>query len=652
MSNQTKGLAALLAAHGRNGDTELVHVNKRELAALEQLGNRNGIRTTTNPHTGLKEAFNWGSTLGAIGGGIAGTFAAPFTAGVINPYTGAALGSAAGTKLSGGSNEEALMNGVISGVTAWGIGGATDALAEAGKEAGKTAVEEGVKTGVQEGAQATLPQATGTFAGSTQPFGATGNAFVGQGAAPNAFVANAPVTPPPVAEGGLPQLMPDTGYYGAENIGSQGVNTYTSQGTKEMVAAGANPNVTSSVAPGANTLSQSGTNADYWSNVGKGIKSLDTPGKAGEFAVANKGSLMAAGLGGYGMATDAGADQDTATTGGATDDTMHYRGEVYYTPYGERRTRAVPMARGGEVYGDYEGVDEAPDGGYRPGGGLNYAGGGGIGFIDSMQPGGKWGDVTTDAYMAVDKNNPQWLKNIQPGGFIGATQPGYLGAQRRKEDEERAKQEEAAGIAAAAKAKDDAAFQQKWTDRYSQGFAEGGYTGPRDGDAIRVIMQALQQEQDEANQLESYRALWPLVAISGRQNEAADMRRALDAEDEKRSPFNSPAIRHIAGLPQEKQQMAMGGIANLGHYSDGGSLLRGPGDGVSDSIPASIEGKREARLADGEFVIPARAVSELGNGSTEAGSKQLYAMLDRIAAKRKKGKGLAYQANPKKMMPA
>lgn len=651
MSAQTKGLAALLAAHGRNGDTELVHVNKRELAALEQIGNRNGIHTTTNPHTGLKEAFNWGSTLGAIAGGIGGTFAAPFTGGVINPYTGAALGSAAGTKLSGGSNEEALMNGVISGVTAWGIGGATDALAEAGKEAGKTAVQEGVKTGVQEGAQATLPQATGTFAGSGQPFGATGNAFVGNTGAPNAFVANAPVTPPAqVAEAGLPQIMPDAGYYGAENIGPQGVNTYTAQGTKEMVAAGAPAGSTSSVAPGANTLSQSGTNPDYWANVQGGIKSLDTPGKAGEFAVANKGSLMAAGIGGYGMATDAAAQPENTGTGEeAVSTNPKYRGEVYYTPYGERRTRAVPLARGGEVYGDYDGVEEAADGGYIPGGRLNYAGGGGIGFIDSMQPGGKWGDVTTDAFMAVDKNNPQWLKDMQPGGFIGATQPGYLGAQRRKEDEERAKQEQAASIAAAAKAREAEAFKQKWSDRYSQGFAEGGeavYVSPNQvgqyrGEAFRdengtLRTRAVDMTPPSSNMPtnwgQAFDSVGGLLGIIQKRKQAADAARAS-----------------LAGYGDG---MAHGGISSLGHYSDGGQMLRGPGDGVSDSIPASIEGKRPARLADGEFVIPARAVSELGNGSTEAGSKQLYAMLDRIAKKRKSGKGLAYQANPKKILPA
>lgn len=80
---------------------------------------------------------------------------------------------------------------------------------------------------------------------------------------------------------------------------------------------------------------------------------------------------------------------------------------------------------------------------------------------------------------------------------------------------------------------------------------------------------------------------------------------------------------------------------NLGSYSDGGRLLKGPGDGVSDDIPAVIGHKQPARLAEGEFVIPSRIVSEIGNGSTDAGAKRLYAMMDKIQAGRKKtiGKG-------------
>lgn len=86
--------------------------------------------------------------------------------------------------------------------------------------------------------------------------------------------------------------------------------------------------------------------------------------------------------------------------------------------------------------------------------------------------------------------------------------------------------------------------------------------------------------------------------------------------------------------------MAGGGVGSLGGYSDGGRLLKGPGDGVSDSIPATIgQGQQPARLADGEFVVPARIVSELGNGSTDAGAKQLYKMMDRVQAGRRKTTG-------------
>jgi hypothetical protein len=75
------------------------------------------------------------------------------------------------------------------------------------------------------------------------------------------------------------------------------------------------------------------------------------------------------------------------------------------------------------------------------------------------------------------------------------------------------------------------------------------------------------------------------------------------------------------------RRMAAGG---LGSYSDGGQLLSGPGNGMSDDIPANIGGKQPARLADGEFVVPADVVSGIGNGSTGAGADELYRMLDRV----------------------
>jgi hypothetical protein len=110
--------------------------------------------------------------------------------------------------------------------------------------------------------------------------------------------------------------------------------------------------------------------------------------------------------------------------------------------------------------------------------------------------------------------------------------------------------------------------------------------------------------------------------------------------------------RMVGEQPMYSSNMAHGGIANLGSYSDGGRMLRGPGDGMSDSIPASISGKRPARLADGEFVVPADVVSHLGNGSTDAGAKTLYGMMDKVRTARTGRKSQGREINPRKYMPA
>jgi len=123
--------------------------------------------------------------------------------------------------------------------------------------------------------------------------------------------------------------------------------------------------------------------------------------------------------------------------------------------------------------------------------------------------------------------------------------------------------------------------------------------------------------------------------------------------------MHSPTSQYVNGRMRHTMGMAAGGmsVGHLGGYSDGGRLLRGPGDGVSDSIPATIGSTdpEPARLADGEFVVPARIVSELGNGSTEAGARQLYKMMDRIQSARQKTVGkdrVATNTNASKYLPA
>ena len=97
------------------------------------------------------------------------------------------------------------------------------------------------------------------------------------------------------------------------------------------------------------------------------------------------------------------------------------------------------------------------------------------------------------------------------------------------------------------------------------------------------------------------------------------------------------------------KRMAGGG---LGSYSDGGQLLKGPGDGMSDDIPASIGGDQPALLADGEFVVPADVVSGLGNGSTDAGARQLYAMMEAVRKARTGTDKQAPEIDSSSVMPA
>lgn len=113
--------------------------------------------------------------------------------------------------------------------------------------------------------------------------------------------------------------------------------------------------------------------------------------------------------------------------------------------------------------------------------------------------------------------------------------------------------------------------------------------------------------------------------------------------------------QRLSAQDVQKYGMAGGGLAGLTAMAKGGMpprYLRGGGDGMSDSIPARIAGKQEARLADGEFVIPADVVSHLGNGSSNAGAKKLYAMMDRARQARTGKKRQAPAMKAERVMPA
>ena len=112
------------------------------------------------------------------------------------------------------------------------------------------------------------------------------------------------------------------------------------------------------------------------------------------------------------------------------------------------------------------------------------------------------------------------------------------------------------------------------------------------------------------------------------------------------TPGIEPRTDPFTGQLPAPQTMAGGGIAGHPRY------LQGGGDGMSDSIPAHIDGKQPAALATSEFVVPADVVSHLGNGSSEAGAKHLYSMMDRIRKARTGNTRQGKQINANKFLPA
>ena len=127
--------------------------------------------------------------------------------------------------------------------------------------------------------------------------------------------------------------------------------------------------------------------------------------------------------------------------------------------------------------------------------------------------------------------------------------------------------------------------------------------------------------------------------------------RAMQAGGMAMPPPNNP---YGAAVGEDYNFGFSGGGAMPTEYLAGGKLLEGEGDGMSDSIPAVIRGKgvQRAALADGEFVVPADVVSHLGNGSTKAGAKKLYKMMDRIREARTGRTRQAPEVKPERYLPA
>ena len=532
ISQTAQGLASL----GRNGDSMLVHMSPEEVGGLKQVGDTLGIRMSTNPQTGMPEAFSFGdfftsflpTIVGAAVGGPAG-------GGLMSSMTPILAGAGTGALLAAAKGDDPLMGGLTGGLGGY---GGSQLGSTFGKAFGGTG---GVTAGsnsnlITAGAQ----QAMGGGAGNIGAFSTFADKV-------SPVVSAAPKTVTNLTN----QISPFTNNTLGTSLGVQNVNPTVgvNAGGYDAVAELAKP---------SQVMSNLG-------DLGTGVKNLTG---FGDMSISDA----------YGKFTKAG--------GTAADLAMPVGGAVL--------SGLEPSDLGYGVGNLYEDPDK---GKYRgPQGQLNlsnkYDTGLRLATGGSIQSGG-----IRDLYGTPD-NQP----TISPG--LSGFGLGRL---------------------------NNLAGEQAMTQAQTLGYQEGGSVeGSTKGITTAEGIASIDPSRVRGDMVDDMAGLpyrYDRIVTPG----------ALDF-------YTIPPLEYnpetYARALRKQEGMAKGGYLN------------GQGDGMSDSIPATIEGKQPARLADGEFVIPADVVSHLGNGSSKAGSKRLYAMLDKVRQARTGNKKQGKEIKAEKYLPA
>jgi len=640
--------ANYLAAQGRGGDTHLVHMTSKELAAMQKLAESHGKSLTINPQTGLPEAgvlstvlpMALGAAAAASGQWWAIPAAVALSAGATYAYTGS------------------ITKGLMAGIGAWSGGNLASGLAEAGAselaaqganagEAAFTSGQSAIGAGGSALPTGTIPTETGAF-----------NTLTGT-----------EITPQSIAQKQLAAMALPEGAAAGFNSGIQNANSLG-----EM----------SNIMRGAGAASTNPT-------VGQGLlQGITSPSAMGSTLMNNK--MAALGVAAP-LLTSALVKQQSANVPGST---------AQKNPFG---LKEIPRDENGKpifnasipaqpnpaytpVYPDYVKnpyVSGAADGGLMSGipgykGSPDYGSMvEGIGEVErGLEMASKRRPLEVpNPYVEIEPDEPE-LRRLDPHNRArkmlemlasssrvkmakGLPQSNVLGAistdpakviaeQRPKESiaaEQTSQEAKEGGLMSMAEGGESHVYNPTYTDYQTTPFDMQRTMQAYNPQAMPMGLPMNQQQMVGS---QGY-AIDPSVMKSNAQIAAEAEAKRLAELQALQASGPMGVIESVAGI-KAGGLMAGGGPANLGDYSDGGRLLSGPGDGVSDSIPATIGGKQPARLATGEFVIPARIVSELGNGSTDAGAKRLYAMMDRIKAKRTKTKNIAADTKAYKYLPA
>jgi len=640
-------IAKHLEEHGRGKDTHLVHMTTGELKALQKLAEKHGGSLTINPHTGLPEAGFLSAILPAVTGIATAAFAPellPLVAGGVGLADYAMTGS--------------LSQGLMAGLGAWGAGSMTsgieglglNSITQAGGDAGQAAYDASLSqigTGGAQLPEGSIPTETGAY-----------NPTTGVETTPQSLAQNQLSS-----YSNLPSSA-QSAYSSALNAPGANVSgIMNSAGTAN--AALSNPSAYQQLSAGLS----SGNLMDYaGSHLGQ-VAAAASPLLASAMSSMNKNNIPTAtttASNPFGLKTipkDANGNPIFSPTL-PTPPAHPY--QATYPNYVQNPYNPMTAKRGGlmDIHKYSEGDIVSGYGDLQQG-------------LSQLSPSGQLTDAQRQMIAAGQQgsangvyqlNNTDYaasmptalLKKYKIAVAKGLEPTGQLGAYNTKP---------AIQAAAEAAAQADIAQNTQNTSAKEGGLmamAGGGaaiyhpqYTDysktPYTGGAAPMLSPAQLQTASQ-NYVQS--GLPAPTRSSMAANPSGAVGRPIDPLQMVGSPaYNANQAAQQAQLQQilaATNGMASGGVTDghLGSFSDGGRLLKGPGDGVSDGIPATIGGKQPARLADGEFVIPARIVSELGNGSTDAGAKRLYAMMDRIKAKRAKTKDIAADTKAYKYLPA
>jgi hypothetical protein len=551
MINQSaQGLASL----GRNGDSMLVHMSPEEVGGLQQIGNSLGIKMSTNPHTGMPEAFSFGdfftsflpTIVGAAVGGPAG-------GGLMSSMTPILAGAGTGALLAAAKGDDPLMGGLTGGLGGYG-----------GSQLGSTFGKAFGGTG-------------GTTAGAMDDMIAAGTKNLNPAIGQSGIV------------GSTGQLGPDMSF----GVAGKQAADLTTQALPNFAAA---PNFTPITPPStAANISQN------LSDLGSGVKNLTG---FGDMSISDAyGKFTQAG----GTAADLAMPVGGAVLAGLEPSDLGYGSNLYNDPdKGKYRgpqgqlnlsdrfdTGLRLVAKGGYING------------YALGGAVdvNPPEGGGISDLYNRPEGQRSMPLSSNGYGIGRLNNLAGEQSMTQAQTLGYAEGGDVGMNIEKLPTLNVNTGLQSGISGLP----------------AYGYAEllGDYFSGNSGTFKEQYPKGIGMSE---------------LARNTRMNAEA-------------AGLNPKFISMPQAIDAVQARM------NRRTYASGG-YLNGNGDGMSDSIPATIEGKQPARLADGEFVIPADVVSHLGNGSSKAGSKRLYAMLDKVRHARTGNKKQGKEIKAEKYLPA